>query len=89
MSGINLYQYAPNGLTWIDPWGLACANDGNGKKHGGEGHNKIIDKIIKDARDKGAKEIRKNQQQVDFNGNKVGTNKPDIQYNYEGKHYNI
>ena len=51
------------------------------KKHGGKGHNKIIDKIIKDARDKDAKEIRKNQQQVDFNGNKVGTNKPDIQYN--------
>ena len=22
--GYNLYQYAPNGLTWIDPWGLAC-----------------------------------------------------------------
>ena len=20
--GFNLYQYAPNGLTWIDPWGL-------------------------------------------------------------------
>ena len=21
--GLNLYQYAPNGLTWIDPWGWA------------------------------------------------------------------
>ncbi|WP_218965171.1 RHS repeat domain-containing protein [Snodgrassella alvi] len=21
--GFNLYQYAPNGLTWVDPWGLA------------------------------------------------------------------
>ncbi|WP_218965127.1 RHS repeat domain-containing protein, partial [Snodgrassella alvi] len=21
--GLNLYQYAPNGLTWVDPWGLA------------------------------------------------------------------
>ncbi|PIT14842.1 RHS repeat domain-containing protein [Snodgrassella alvi] len=21
--GLNLYQYAPNGLTWIDPWGLS------------------------------------------------------------------
>ncbi|MCO6518984.1 RHS repeat-associated core domain-containing protein, partial [Snodgrassella sp.] len=20
--GFNLYQYAPNGLTWVDPWGL-------------------------------------------------------------------
>ncbi|WP_180298973.1 RHS repeat-associated core domain-containing protein [Snodgrassella alvi] len=24
--GFNLYQYAPNGLTWIDPWGLASIN---------------------------------------------------------------
>ena len=69
--------------------GLAFANESNGKKHGGKGHNKIVDKIIKDARDKGAKEIRKNQQQVDINGNKVGRNKPDVQYNYKGKHYNI
>ena len=22
LGGLNLYQYAPNGLTWIDPWGL-------------------------------------------------------------------
>ena len=23
LGGLNLYQYAPNGLTWIDPWGLS------------------------------------------------------------------
>jgi RHS repeat-associated protein len=23
LGGFNLYQYAPNGLTWIDPWGWA------------------------------------------------------------------
>ncbi|MDE8752830.1 RHS domain-containing protein, partial [Providencia thailandensis] len=22
--GLNLYQYAPNPLTWVDPWGWAC-----------------------------------------------------------------
>ncbi|WP_371265849.1 RHS repeat domain-containing protein [Gilliamella sp. N-G2] len=22
LGGFNLYQYAPNGLTWVDPWGL-------------------------------------------------------------------
>lgn len=38
----------------------ACSNHGKGKPHDGKGHNKIIDKIINDARDKGAKEIRKN-----------------------------
>ncbi|MGG7670775.1 hypothetical protein ACQ4OC_19350, partial [Yersinia sp. J1] len=23
LGGLNLYQYAPNPLSWIDPWGLA------------------------------------------------------------------
>ena len=22
LGGLNLYQYAPNGVTWVDPWGL-------------------------------------------------------------------
>ena len=34
--GLNLYQYAPNPLTWIDPWGLS--------KCGIEGRYKEIDK---------------------------------------------
>jgi uncharacterized protein RhaS with RHS repeats len=25
LGGFNLYQYAPNGLTWVDPWGWAKA----------------------------------------------------------------
>ena len=33
--------------------------------------------------------IRKNQEQVDVNGDKVGNNKPDLQYNRDGIHYNI
>lgn len=24
--GLNLYQYAPNPVTWVDPWGWACGN---------------------------------------------------------------
>ena len=24
--GLNLYQYAPNALGWVDPWGLSCRN---------------------------------------------------------------
>ncbi|MDC9753481.1 RHS repeat-associated core domain-containing protein [Proteus mirabilis] len=24
--GINLYAYAPNALTWVDPWGWSCFN---------------------------------------------------------------
>ncbi|PIT18160.1 RHS repeat-associated core domain-containing protein [Snodgrassella alvi] len=36
--GLNLYQYAPNGLTWVDPWGLWTYNtmpkiDGFQKHH--------------------------------------------------------
>ncbi len=27
--GINLYQYAPNALGWVDPWGLSCKNAWN------------------------------------------------------------
>ena len=79
LGGINLYQYAPNALIWIDLLGLACANDGKGKPHCGKGHNKTIDRIIKIAKKKGAKEIRKNQQQVDFKGNNVAKNRPELQ----------
>ena len=24
LGGFNLYQYAPNGLTWVDPCGWSC-----------------------------------------------------------------
>jgi hypothetical protein len=33
LGGFNLYQYAPNGLTWVDPWGLICKAS-NGYKKG-------------------------------------------------------
>jgi RHS repeat-associated protein len=34
LGGFNLYQYAPNGLTWIDPWGLMPWNwNPNGMGH--------------------------------------------------------
>ncbi|MGS6305681.1 HNH/endonuclease VII fold putative polymorphic toxin, partial [Enterobacter sichuanensis] len=36
--GINLYQYAPNALGWIDPWGLTkCSSGGPNKKTSYEG----------------------------------------------------
>ena len=88
--GLNLYAYAPNPLSWIDPLGLTpCANGGNAKKHGGTGHNNFIDNLIADARSQGATNIRKNQWQVDVNGNVVGKNRPDVQFDLNGKHYNI
>ncbi len=90
LGGLNLYAYAPNPLSWIDPLGLTpCANGGNAKKHGGTGHNNFIDNLIADARSQGATNIRKNQWQVDVNGNVVGKNRPDVQFDLNGKHYNI
>ncbi|QKJ85712.1 Type IV secretion protein Rhs [Paramixta manurensis] len=32
--GINLYQYAPNALGWVDPWGLMKCSAPNGYKSG-------------------------------------------------------
>ena len=46
-------------------------------------HNSAIDKYIEDMPPK-AKNIRKNQTQVDINGNKVGSNRPDVQYDLNG-----
>jgi uncharacterized protein RhaS with RHS repeats len=34
---LNLYAYAPNPVSWIDPWGLACEGDGAGKPSGKPG----------------------------------------------------
>ncbi len=42
MGGLNLYQYAPNPLSWIDPLGLACVGKGSGGK--GSGGNQAIDR---------------------------------------------
>ncbi|MCO6519407.1 RHS repeat-associated core domain-containing protein, partial [Snodgrassella sp.] len=35
LGGFNLYQYAPNGLTWIDPWGWIKCGIGKYKDVGG------------------------------------------------------
>ena len=32
--GINLYQYAPNALGWVDPWGLSCRKKFMGRTPG-------------------------------------------------------
>ena len=56
-------------------------NDGKGAPHGNPDHNAKIDDKIKSLRKGEATDIRKNQAQVDVNGNKVGNNRPDVQYN--------
>jgi RHS repeat-associated protein len=88
--GSRLYGYVHDPNYWIDEFGLATANGGNASKHGGTGHNKSIDdEIARLQKDPNVINIRKNQQQVDSNGNKVGNNRPDIQYDKGGVHHNI
>ena len=36
-----------------------------------------------------ATNVRKNQTQIDINGKKVGTNRPDLQYDLNDIHYNV
>jgi len=62
-------------------------NGGTANPHGGPVHNSAIDKEIGQLRqDPAVSNIRKNQQQVDVNGDKAGTNRPDIQYDRDGCH---
>ena len=40
LGGLNLYQYAPNALGWVDPWGLSpCKGLPSTRKAGGTGKN--------------------------------------------------
>ncbi|KWC74349.1 type IV secretion protein Rhs [Burkholderia cepacia] len=32
MGGVNLYQYGPNPISWIDPWGLTCISNWSGNR---------------------------------------------------------
>lgn len=82
-------------LTWrflgaaaADLYYQAQANNGNAPAHGGDNHNNAIDQEVNGLQqDSSVSNIRKNQQQVDVNGNNVGTNRPDIQYDQNGCHY--
>ena len=66
------------------------ANNGVAKPHGGKKHNEAIDNRIGSLKgDPEVSDIRKNQKQVDFEGNTVGNNRPDVQYNKKGKHFNV
>ncbi len=63
-------------------------NEGEAKPHGGEKHNEAIDKRIEKLKEEPAVEnIRKNQQQVDVEGNNVGKNRPDVQYDKDSCHH--
>ena len=63
-------------------------NGGKAKPHGGQVHNAKIDDFIQGLGDD-VSNIRKNQTQVDVSGKKVGSNRPDVQYDKDGVHYNV
>ncbi len=66
------------------------ANAGQAKPHGAANHNSRIDNWVdKLGRDPDVTNIRKNQQQVDIDGNKVGTNRPDVQFDKNATHHNL
>jgi RHS repeat-associated protein len=63
-------------------------NGGDAPNHGGEAHNQAILDFINSLPPR-AQDIRKNQWQVGFDGNIIGNNRPDLQYNLDGHHYNV
>ena len=64
-------------------------NEGESRPHGNNEHNSAIEQRANQVRKQGATNIRKNQVQVDANGNRVGDNRPDLQYDLDGRHYNV
>ncbi len=68
--------------------GAPAPNNGDGKKHGNDDHDANINKKIKEIKEENGQDIRKNQQQVDAKNNKVGNNRPDVQWNdTNGNHH--
>jgi len=66
------------------------ANHGYARPHGGPEHNQAIDDRVGQLRnDPSVENIRKNQVQVDAQGNRVGNNRPDVQYDRDGTHHNV
>ncbi len=64
--------------------GAPLPNNGDGKKHGNYDHNDSIDNDVEKLKEnEGNTDIRKNQAQVDANGNKVGNNRPVLQWTDE------
>lgn len=49
--------------------------------------NDFVQKRIQQLQDEGAEFIRVNQQQVNFKQQRVGVNRPDLQYNLNGRRY--
>ena len=90
----DVYKFAKNGKRlFTSSKNIAKKirpNSGIAPPHGGKEHNKKIDNLIdRLQRDPDVSNIRKNQQQVDIQGNTVGKNRPDVQYDKNEIHTNV
>jgi len=60
-----------------------AAPPGNGgtttRPHGSPEHDSAVNREVQKMKDQGYRDVRKNQAQVDARGNKVGSNRPDVQ----------
>lgn len=59
--------------------GAPKPNEGGGKPHGSPEHDARINQEAERMKQEGYSDIRKNQTQVDADGNRVGNNRPDLQ----------
>ncbi|WP_420212027.1 RHS repeat-associated core domain-containing protein [Burkholderia aenigmatica] len=50
--GTNLFQYAPNSLGWIDPWGLSCADTAALTKHAQDTRSAVLARANKGMTDR-------------------------------------
>ncbi len=41
LGGLNTFQYAPNPIGWIDPWGLKCKDPNGYKTHDTDNHGNL------------------------------------------------
>jgi RHS repeat-associated protein len=61
-----------------------------GRTVGGNANQNVdVQKRVSDLKQKGATDIRIDQQQVNVNGEHVGINRPDLQYTLDGQRYNV
>jgi RHS repeat-associated protein len=54
-----------------------------------QNQNNDVQAFVEWLRQIGAKDIRVNQEQVNFDGTRVGRNRPDLQFNYNGQRYYV
>ena len=66
-----------------------AANNGASTIGGNANQAAALQRYITQLKSMGAKDIRVNQQQVNINNQRVGVNRPDLQFTYDGRRWYI